>query len=563
MIETLTPQLLMFGLIEATVVASLLSLLVSVAVLLAYRHRVLRGMAQHAAPAAGSWPPGPGRQRGASPLYSVAPSASAACAATRRAAWALVAAGTAFALVFACAAVLAFPMLRTAGRFMLALWVCSWPIVPALLVSTPAWRRTRVLWVATPFVLWAAVSLLFGAAAALAPQRFGPTAVEYFYTITPPQALGAWMFVNAPPTLMWWLFSHRRLRAVGPLVLGFATALAAGAVALLTWLLLTAAGARLLAGTAAASGLPPSGVIVMLLGGLMVASAAVGWLFMRAARRAYRAKQANDRSLLLDALWLLFAVWYAMVLVIAGLAWLGVAALGFGACKLTLRLARQHLPATAGAVPSLVFLRVFSLGRRSDLLFDRITRYWRHLASVDLICGPDIVHSTVQPHQLMDFLAGQLATHFVADPASLERRLAERDLAPDADGRHRVNSFYCHADTWTRVLPALVSGTVVVLMDLRSLTERHSGCVLELHHLVAAVPLRCCVFVVDASTDQAFLLRTLASAWQAMPADSPNRHLLPASLPVHRLAGDEASMRGLLSRLCAAAQAAQATQATR
>jgi hypothetical protein len=155
----------------------------------------------------------------------------------------------------------------------------------------------------------------------------------------------------------------------------------------------------------------------------------------------------------------------------------------------------------------------------------------------------------------MDFLGGQLAAHFIADPASLARRLAERDLAPDHDGRYRVNSFYCHADTWTRVLQSLVSGRVVVLMDLRSLSAQHSGCVQELQHLAAAVPLRRCVLVVDASTDQAFLQETLAAAWQAMPPDSPNRRSTPGDIVVHHLAPGEDSLRLMLTRLCAATRA--------
>ncbi|MCP5227879.1 hypothetical protein [Accumulibacter sp.] len=285
---------------------------------------------------------------------------------------------------------------------------------------------------------------------------------------------------------------------------------------------------------------------------LLLASTANGWAFMCAARRAYRDKRANDHSLVLDALWLLFAIWYVMILVLAGLPWLLVAVLAFGAYRVSLTVLQRGGLRQAGRVPSLVFLRVFSLGRRSDRLFDRLSRYWLRLASVDLICGPDIVHRTVQPHQLMDFLAGRLAAHFIVDQGSLEHRLAERDLAPDNDGRYRVNSFYCHADTWTPVLPALVSGPVVVLMDLRSLSDEHAGCVQELHHLVAAVPLRRCVLVVDGSTDRAFLQATLASAWRAMPAASPNRQSTPDGIAVHHLAPDEDSMRLLLSRLCAA-----------
>jgi len=102
MIEALTPQLLMFGLLATAVVASLLSLLISAAVLLAYRRGVLRIMGRRAAAVplvAAAWP--------ATVLAATngprcsAAQAAMAYAATRRAAWAVLAAGTSFALVFA------------------------------------------------------------------------------------------------------------------------------------------------------------------------------------------------------------------------------------------------------------------------------------------------------------------------------------------------------------------------------------------------------------------------------------------------------------------------------
>ena len=124
--------------------------------------------------------------------------------------------------------------------------------MPALLTTAAARRRTRVLWIAAPFLLWLLASMLL----ALAPHLFARSGVEYFYGITPLQALGVWMFANAPPTLMWWLFSNRHQRSVGPLLLGFATAVAAGGLTLLLWLQLTASGAEWLSLAAVASGLP-------------------------------------------------------------------------------------------------------------------------------------------------------------------------------------------------------------------------------------------------------------------------------------------------------------------
>jgi len=47
----------------------------------------------------------------------------------------------------------------------------------------------------------------------------------------------------------------------------------------------------------------------------------------------------------------------------------------------------------------------------------------------------------------------------------LESRLSETDVAPDLDGRFRVNDFFCYEDTWKSVLDRLVRDTDAVLMD--------------------------------------------------------------------------------------------------
>ena len=161
MIEALTPQLLMLGLLTTTIIASLLSLVTSAAVLYAYRRCVLRAMAERAAGHTMIWPAAQNNQAdGWAPgIAEQVDQVEVAYAATCRAAWTIVAGGAAFALVFAIAMLLAFPTLRTAGRFFLVLWVCCWPVVPALLITAPARRRTQMLWVAAPLLLWALLAL--------------------------------------------------------------------------------------------------------------------------------------------------------------------------------------------------------------------------------------------------------------------------------------------------------------------------------------------------------------------------------------------------------------------
>lgn len=556
MIEELTEIVLAISMLLVIAVASILSLLISALVLAAYRRRVLGAMAQRAGDAPAPEPDKAGIADRAVNFDMQLPAHPAGAAlyqrvllAARGAAWRIALGGFGFALVMAVATSLAFAELPTATLFVLALWIASWPIVLALVLATPPSRRLRLAAVSGYFALF----LVGAIVSEVATQRLG-TAAGYLHNIAPPQMLASWLVANGPPTVLLLLFVNRRVRAIGPLVLGVATALSSGLMA--TYLLLmTPAGWRWLELAANTLGLSPFtilailAIIVLLLGGM------VGWGFLKWIRSAYLRKQVNDRSLTLDALSLLFASWYAMALTLAGLAWVLAGGLAFAAGKaITTWAGRRFAGGDAPGPPrGLVFLRVFSLGARSDRLFDAIARYWRHIGSIDLITGPDIAHSTVQPHQLLDFLAGRLATHFVASATTLDERLWQRDTAPDRDGWFRVNNFFCHADTWERVLPRLVQGGAVVLMDLRNFSGQNAGCVHELRHLVGFVPLRRCVLVVDETTDQAFLHQTLEDAWQAMPEQSPNRAALSSELNLHHLGSGAQSLRALLQRLCDAA----------
>jgi hypothetical protein len=186
-----------------------------------------------------------------------------------------------------------------------------------------------------------------------------------------------------------------------------------------------------------------------------------------------------------------------MWLVLGGLVWIVTAPAAFLAYKLVLTVGNRLSRARSSVTHGLTFLRVFSLGRRSDRLLDTLARYWRYIGAVQMITGPDVARSTVQPHQFLDFLSGRLASHFVTDRISLQRSLAERHRAPDANGRFRINNFFCHADSWQRLLPRLVEEGDAILMDLRGFAASNAGCIHELHCLVQSVPLDRCVLIVD------------------------------------------------------------------
>jgi hypothetical protein len=126
-----------------------------------------------------------------------------------------------------------------------------------------------------------------------------------------------------------------------------------------------------------------------------------------------------------------------------------------------------------------------------------------------MIAGVDLNRRTVEPHEALDFLIGRLARRYIDGPRALEQRLAERDVRRDADGRFRVNEFFCYDDTWKATLARLVADSALVLMDLRGFSARNAGCLFELQELSRQVSLEHVVFILDARTDEGLLKATL------------------------------------------------------
>jgi hypothetical protein len=385
-------------------------------------------------------------------------------------------------------------------------------------------------------------------------MQFGSVHLPARSSTAPQGIIGLWLLVNGPPTLLILLCLIRRVRAIAPLVLALVTTGISG-----TWLaimaLFTRSGVELAVAIAVALHVSVLWAVWGTIVGSLAGFGALGWLLARRISAAYRRRALSDQSLLLDAVWLLFATWYAMWLIFGGLPWAATAVVGLLTFKLVLVAARRLGAPTTGATRDLTFLRVFSLGRRSDALLDSVARHWRHIGSVQMITGPDVALSTVQPHQFLDFLSRKLDRHFVRDQASLERSLAERDRVRDPDGRFRINNFFCHADSWQAAVPHLVENGEAVLMDLRSFSATNAGCIHELRYLVENVPFRRCLLVVDQTTDEVFLKHTLTATWDALTPASPNYQRPLADAALYRFVRGTTAMRGLLRRLCEASTA--------
>jgi hypothetical protein len=68
----------------------------------------------------------------------------------------------------------------------------------------------------------------------------------------------------------------------------------------------------------------------------------------------------------------------------------------------------------------------------------------------------------------------------------------------------------------------LASRSGAILMDLRSFTPANQGCIFELGRLIDGVDLTRVVFLIDSTTDSAFLHDTLQQLWSKVAATSPN-----------------------------------------
>jgi hypothetical protein len=550
MIEELTPQIIAVSLFLIIVIAPILTLLLSALLLWGYRRAVTRAMGtasafDASAPAAPAAPASPLPDVNPAELYRVA------IGGPRHYVIRYVAAGLGFGATFALAARFAYPIRTDLPGFLVGVWIYAWPIVLALPLVVPGRVRAGSIGVVAYLAAFVPVALWAAWVADIPGFRSGGVDLAARSSMAPAGMIYLWLVANGPPTVLMLICLTRRVRAVAPLLLALVTTAVSG-----TWFALIALSSRegLYAAVTVAEwlGVHVFWMIVATIVTSLAGFGVIGWALARLITRTYRRRKLSEQSLLLDAMWLLFATWYAMWLVFGGLAWVATAPLALAAFKLVLAAFRRLDTRSPKATRDLTFLRVFSLGRRSDALLDGIARYWRHIGSVQMITGPDVALSTVQPHQFLDFLSGKLGRHFVRDQVSLERSLAERDRMRDPDGRFRINNFFCHADSWQPALPRLVEEGDVVLMDLRSFSATNAGCIHELKHLVRNVPLDRCLLIVDDTTDEPFLQRTLEETWDELSPASPNHQRSPKETSTYHFEPGAGALRGLLQQLCEA-----------
>jgi len=432
------------------------------------------------------------------------------------------------AAIYACAGI-AYAVVMTAGwmlatkdtvvvwtKLSILFWTYFWPAVLAVLLVAGYDRLRR----------WQIVGAYFGiftVLAALAIARnpdLGLLQLPLY-----------WVLMNGAESVLLLTFLLRPIRAVGPFVLVFMLMVAIGSQTLLSIAASDDILLRRIAEFGFSFGLGASEIFFgMILVGIAL-FAALGWPLLRWIGRRYEAKKFSDQSITVDSLFLLFAVVQSIGLAFEGALWILTGLVAYAAWKIVTLLGFRLSRATYSP-RTLLLLRVFRLGKRSEKLFDKLRKHWQSVGSISMIAGPDLVTTTVEPHEFLEFISGQLGRQFVTGETDLVRRIAAMDKAPDPDGRYRINECFCRADTWQMTMQRLAASSDAVLMDLRSFAPANQGCVYELGQLLDGVDLQRIVFLVDETTDRRFLESTLAHLWVQLSADSPNSD---AAAPAARL----------------------------
>ena len=422
--------------------------------------------------------------------------------------------------------------------FLVIFWYYAWPVVVTTCLVAAATWRTRLLLFGLYFL-----TIIFLGIITLINNSLSSWL----------QIIFLWFLTNFPAALLLLLFINRRFQAVGPLVLTFMILAVTGSVLLPRIVNDNETLLRFIVHMGVSAGLSGFGIFIglSLLGFILFG--VVGWLVLQGIGHWYQQKKISAHSITIDAIWLLFGIFQSIGLLFEGEHWFLISLLAFIVYKVVSRIGfawlQPRFPTHQQKV-NLLLLRVFSLGKRSEGLFDVLAMYWRYIGNIRLIAGPDLATSTMEPHEFMEFLSGKLARQFIDSAQTLNLRISGMDLGPDYDGQFRVNDFFCYDDTWRMVLSRLVLESNVVLMDVRGFSSRNAGCIFEISELINVMPLGQVLFIVDGTTDEAFLRQIVKQAWENMKSTSPNRHSQAGPLRLFHFGGlHDQSLQRLLKVL--------------
>jgi hypothetical protein len=416
-----------------------------------------------------------------------------------------------------CSLVLSMGAMLEAGNynFTVFCWLLAvnvWPLIITLhLLVGWNWRKRRKI-----ELVYASILLGLGAISQALHFRTGIPQMAVLFTIR-----------NGPATLLVLLFSNRRVRSIGAVVLPLTLAVFAGAFVLVDIATTNRVLSEYLTNLIAGSELKADSLELAIFALGFAVMAVPGWLLMRWLARRYEARRFSDQSLVVDSVWLLFAASHlVMMLSIASpasiLTTIGACPIYLAVKTLGFRWLRRFAPAQ-GTPPGLLVLRVFALQRKAERIFQPVAIVWRYLGGVYLIGGKDLAEATIQPHSFLEYISGKLASRFINDPQNLEERLRDLDASPDPDGRFRISDFFCSSSMWQMAVSRLMGISDVVLADVREFTIKSGGGVkFEIREVLNRFPVERCVFLVDGPATKSSLASVLKEAWETLLPDSPN-----------------------------------------
>jgi hypothetical protein len=250
---------------------------------------------------------------------------------------------------------------------------------------------------------------------------------------------------------------------------------------------------------------------------------------LKGVKRSYIHKWINDYQLNADAIVIIFNINYAIALYdvnpnVALFTLLAFPVYKLGTYFAFYFLRKRRIKQNS---PTLLILRVFDLGDESKQFFERILRHWRYAGSTQMISGPDLALTTIEPHEIIAYIHGDLENNFCYDELSIKRNIASLDREPDIDSTHRVNELFCRNANWKQVLDLLAKKSDIVLMDIRRFSEKYQGCRYEVDALVRMVDLRKVLFIYDHRTDMTFTKTCFREALSNADSQSINRINMP------------------------------------
>jgi len=233
-----------------------------------------------------------------------------------------------------------------------------------------AGRRNRWLNVSIYGVLLVVVGALVALIPSEASIQAGTVSLPAWSGETPIRLVAKWSIFNLAPTLLTVTFRNRHVRAVAPLVLSFMTVVSAGVLGIIAAAFLyedlSATLVDWAAGTLGVSAFAALvGYLLLLCAIACLLFGLVGWRLLVWMRSGYQRKTISDQSLAIDAIWLLFASFYAVILALAGPGWALSALVAFVVLKTAVRTGDAWLRSVGGSRqrgPTLLVLRVFALG---------------------------------------------------------------------------------------------------------------------------------------------------------------------------------------------------------